>query len=225
MGLFRKFAFAAATAALSFVTGSALAAPVVLNASATAAVAANSADSTCANGDCNGGFLTVNYSDAAFNYGLIQFDLTGVSGAYDHAIIALEHRFNQQEATFGLFQVLEAWDPNTVTYNTRPLLAAAPVDTIYLHPLNTGPDIHYAEITSLANAWLSGAADNYGLALMRIDGDNPFIYWSAVGDHAPRLFLDQERGLVPEPGTWALMILGFGAAGAGLRRARSVRFV
>jgi hypothetical protein len=29
-------------------------------------------------------------------------------------------------------------------------------------------------------------------------------------------------GAIPEPSTWALMILGFGAAGAGLRRRRGV---
>jgi hypothetical protein len=29
-----------------------------------------------------------------------------------------------------------------------------------------------------------------------------------------------EEGAVPEPGTWALMLVGFGAMGFGLRRSR-----
>ena len=38
------------------------------------------------------------------------------------------------------------------------------------------------------------------------------------------LFLDSVSVAVPEPGTWALMILGFGGAGAMLRRQRRVQF-
>jgi hypothetical protein len=32
--------------------------------------------------------------------------------------------------------------------------------------------------------------------------------------------LDQVTGAVPEPGTWAMMLIGFGVVGAGMRRAR-----
>ena len=52
--------------------------------------------------------------------------------------------------------------------------------------------------------------------------DNPFdkVKWF-TSNEAAVVEIQYERlggGVVPEPGTWALMILGFGAAGAALRR-------
>ena len=45
--------------------------------------------------------------------------------------------------------------------------------------------------------------------------DGPWIQFDLVG-------VDVGAGSVPEPATWALMILGFGGAGAALRRRRTV---
>ena len=48
------------------------------------------------------------------------------------------------------------------------------------------------------------------------------IDWTVSGDAIPsisdRIIINQGAGAVPEPGTWALMILGFGGVGAVLRR-------
>ena len=44
----------------------------------------------------------------------------------------------------------------------------------------------------------------------------------AGGDKSLNIRVDVGAGFVPEPGTWALMILGFGGAGAALRRRRGM---
>ena len=43
-----------------------------------------------------------------------------------------------------------------------------------------------------------------------------------TAQHGLAMQFETYMGGVPEPGAWALMILGFGLAGAGLRRTRSV---
>jgi len=44
----------------------------------------------------------------------------------------------------------------------------------------------------------------------------------AVDAAAPITSIGPSAGAVPEPASWALMILGFGGIGAGLRRRRAV---
>ncbi|RAK64475.1 hypothetical protein DJ019_14305 [Phenylobacterium kunshanense] len=52
--------------------------------------------------------------------------------------------------------------------------------------------------------------------------DNQSICFTTNGNAACNAIVDPVAG-VPEPTTWALMILGFGGAGAVLRRARSAQ--
>jgi hypothetical protein len=48
-----------------------------------------------------------------------------------------------------------------------------------------------------------------------------FARWSGANDGPESFFLVAEQGAIPEPATWALMIGGFGGAGAMLRRRRA----
>lgn len=53
---------------------------------------------------------------------------------------------------------------------------------------------------------------------------NVDVYYVA-GNGTPSVFNFSSPGGVPEPASWALMILGFGAAGAGVRRRRTQTLV
>jgi hypothetical protein len=70
----------------------------------------------------------------------------------------------------------------------------------------------------LTESW-SGDSDPTGLSEGTFSrGTGSFAYY--VSGKPTRLTVS---GVVPEPATWALMILGFGAAGAMLRRSRRMR--
>jgi len=70
------------------------------------------------------------------------------------------------------------------------------------------------------------SVNSYGLSFGPTFGDfNPGLNssWGEFSGYVP-IFIHEDfiRGAIPEPGTWALMIGGFGLAGASLRRRRSL---
>ena len=226
----------AAIAAAALLAGPA-SAEAVLGASQTAAVYQFQPDTPSPGGSYTGGFLTANFGDGLLNYGLLQFDLSGEAGAATAAAVFLHHVYNTTDAEFGLFRLTSAWSAGSVTYNTAPTYDPTPVSTRTFTAALNGPDeLEAFDVTGVVNGWLSGAYANYGLALMRIDDpDNAFLYFAAVDDgdpadgdvsvqRGPVLSVLGTRtitvGGVPEPAAWGLMILGFGLAGASLRRAR-----
>jgi hypothetical protein len=141
-----------------------------------------------------------------------RFDY-GANGVYEGPLITLsgygrglfEFKFdlNQSAVLFDLNwraglsgvgpTVLSIYDSNNQLLETTTLSHSDPTGLIGFGNRNTA-DI--AKLTITGNA--------FGLRNM------------SVSDAVP-------MGAVPEPGTWALMILGFGAAGAQLRRRRGVR--
>ena len=86
----------------------------------------------------------------------------------------------------------------------------------------------YFSLNSQLN--LNLAAGNYVLSIGRyFFSESEARSFNAGGQSAGtnfRVTFDQNVGLagaVPEPGTWALLILGFGAVGAGMRRRTATR--
>lgn len=65
---------------------------------------------------------------------------------------------------------------------------------------------------------------NFTLAQSAIDFSNLYVRYQSIA--APGLTSDSAVGVpvtaVPEPGTWALMIAGFGLMGAALRSRKSL---
>jgi hypothetical protein len=79
----------------------------------------------------------------------------------------------------------------------------ASFDLTVLAPISTPGGFNEFEFRGIA----SDAQDIYGL---RFGGN--YILLTGTADGIP--------GVIPEPGTWALLILGFGAIGAAMRRTR-----
>jgi hypothetical protein len=219
-----KRVLAAAAFAAAMMASPALA-TTTLAATQAAHVTAFAPDEPCPLGVCNfRDSLTANYvPNHEYNYGLLQFDVSSLSGPVTSAVLELFHLSNRGSADFGLYQVTSPWDMDTVTMNTEPTHLSTPVDTFNVGHMDFGADIHVLDVTSVVNSWLSGAP-NYGLALIRMDAPNAFVYFGATDlfGPAPRLVIEGgTAGGAPEPGVWAMMILGFSAAGVSLRRGRA----
>ncbi len=96
------------------------------------------------------------------------------------------------------------WGAADVAWSMDIYNGATLIDTVGLDPV-----------------FASNAGDYYGYSSASITravlttGDQNFQDWVFVDNVS---FGGDGGGVVPEPGTWALMILGFGLAGAGLRR-------
>jgi hypothetical protein len=74
------------------------------------------------------------------------------------------------------------------------------------------------------NAVTTGTADFYTLFNQLVVSGNPntlFISGTSGGNAAYSGTLTFAAGAVPEPGTWAMMLLGFGGIGFAMRRKRS----
>jgi hypothetical protein len=80
-----------------------------------------------------------------------------------------------------------------------------------LMPLALLPSTGFAVADYRANLWMRDGSGNAHISDFAVDGG-----MFGVADL---------RGAVPEPATWALMIAGFGAVGASLRRRRVVALV
>lgn len=100
----------------------------------------------------------------------------------------------------------------------------------FFAPINLGPG--QAVATGVSKSYFYGGGGPFGAELFVTSLDLS-DYGFGAGDTlkavritgAPELDLIRAAGFgvaVPEPATWALMIMGFGLAGAGLRRRRAV---
>ena len=222
-------ALAAGAIFVLLTAGTANAAPIVLSSSQDALLIASGplANIPQPGGLGGKGYLTVNFSDAAPNYGLIQFDVSSLSGnTINSASLALHHLMNTSStAIFGVFQNTSAWNASTAIYSSAPTFDPVPIVAKNILSVGGAPGGHGTienfDITSLVQDWVDGSAANYGLSFMRTNGSNPFLYFAASGYlggvDAPQLIVDATP--IPEPMTLALFGAGFaGLIGIGRRR-------
>jgi len=165
------------------------------------------------------GFLTVNWSDATPNIGLIQFDLSAYAGDnVSSATLNLFQRWNSAPgAVFGLYANTSAWT-SAISGNVSdgPSFAATPVAQFTIGDWNQGV-WRSADVTAIVNDWTHGVLPNYGLTLERIDSTNPLVYFSSglANTDAPTLSLTAS---VPEPENIALLLAGVACLAAVARR-------
>lgn len=98
----------------------------------------------------------------------------------------------------------------TVVYDQNTLGGFGSFPTLTTVPYTNGENFLGLRVTS-------GGQDFYGFAFTTNSTFNGFAFETLPGVSitATTAF---PAGAIPEPGTWALLILGFGAVGAGLRR-------
>lgn len=74
---------------------------------------------------------------------------------------------------------------------------------------------------SLSDATFNQLDTTWDLLNLNHDLNEGPVYGASVNATFKLLALDTGAGAVPEPATWGMMIMGFGLAGATLRRRRT----
>lgn len=156
------------------------------------------------------GFLTVNWSGAYANVGLVQFDLSSYApGSVSSAVLDVYQLYNSaQGAQYGIFRNTTPWVGVTTDYASRPSTDSLPSAVLTLPDPNSY--VHRTvDITSLVQGWVNGAYTNNGLTLQRLDDPNPYVYYIASdssGYPGPVLLINA----VPEPEAIGMLLAGLG---------------
>jgi hypothetical protein len=114
-------------------------------------------------------------------WSLYQFDVTGLSLSGGEqasfnvtSLPATGTPFNNvtvqptptTPATVDVYRVTQAWNENTVTWNTKPTVDETPVASFVVNDVNK---VFSADLTTLLSQWLDGTYVNYGVELRQRD--------------------------------------------------------
>jgi protein with PEP-CTERM/exosortase system signal len=175
-------------------------------------------------------FLTVNFGDDVPNIGLLQFDVSSITGTISSAELNLFQVYNDgYGADFGLFVNTSPWTPGSVAGS----LANAPTVGAEVGSFditdNNSSVWRSVDITAVTQDWINGSLPNYGLTLERLDQANPYVYFgsqdnSDFGVFGPTLVITAGTSTqnVPDSGT-TLTLLGGAVAGLAALRRRFAR--
>ena len=147
---------------------------------------------------------------------------TGVAGPYQASAGTMQPGFGftpgftpfNPDLFVVTFLEPSTFDPNTTMGGYVWLILDASSDELrfeFVHgQSNTQPD----EPTILASPNTAGTSLGYSLLGQDLVDTTPDI-------EGPNVFSVVRAGVVPEPGTWAMVLLGFGAIGFAMRRGRN----
>ncbi|HEX7946054.1 MAG TPA: PEPxxWA-CTERM sorting domain-containing protein, partial [Phenylobacterium sp.] len=156
--------------------------------------------------------------------------LDGLTGAFGVDLTPIADARGYIDGIFG------SGDPDgdPMTPNLTGIGSQSPLPSFYIDPLNVGPPIW---LNALLGAFVDSSGKVIGTAFAT--GNDAYNVLAPTGAVAlllgvnDDLFSDNNGALrvsvtgssvtggVPEPATWAMMIAGFGLAGATLRRRRT----
>lgn len=153
-----------------------------------------------------------------------------VDGSF-HGFVQPRFGFSMTDATHVLSTATVGWSDNTAasatTTSSNFTSFGAPsgdwtsfgpedfVGTFYVDP--TDPLVYLSMYLSAGGAADTSASFNHTAAIS-FDLPTGVSFTSASGSF---LTAQETAGAVPEPGTWAMMLVGFGAVGVAIRRKRS----
>ncbi|MCB8933756.1 MAG: DNRLRE domain-containing protein [Chthonomonadaceae bacterium] len=207
----------------AFMVGSAFA-QVTLGAIGDADAIAGGASGNDYSDDNFGGrpWIAENWDGATDVIAHIQFDVSSfASGTVTGATLRLFQDFNGVSGiTYNVFQVLDPWAEGTLTYATRPSLAATPSASLTTSSSATG--WKEWDVTSLVQSWVDGGATNYGMAIIRDPNTSPWPYFRSkenTSGNNPELVVTASP--VPEPATMGLAALALVSAARRRRKGKS----
>lgn len=160
--------------------------------------------------------------------GLSEYNLTGLSAATSAFVtftISREGGLFSQSPFTGPITVVAYQGNNTEDLSDFQATALATIGTFTLSPTtNDVGNVFSLDITSVFNSFIARNSNSLGI---RLQGNGSNQAWTF---NQFRLTTDnQATGGVPEPATWAMMLLGFGGMGYAMRRrtkvSTRVRFV
>ena len=101
----------------------------------------------------------------------IQFDLSSIpadatltNATLELTSIASTFNRNDVSATVSVYRVMDAWDENTITWNSASAFAPDPVLTQQVNGYATASKTQF-DLTSLVQQWIDGIVPNYGIVL------------------------------------------------------------
>jgi PEP-CTERM motif len=154
---------------------------------------------------------TIDTTDLGFA-GATGFSLAIISPVGGYTLIGTTGRLDQYDGISG-----------PLSFGSGNLLAASTASgDNFGFDANNGSGVLYTPMGYTSGAALSGTAtyDNQTIATLGLT-DGSYVYTWGTGVHADRITLDVRTvSAVPEPSTWAMMILGFVGVGAMTYRRR-----
>lgn len=100
--------------------------------------------------------------------GLLQFDLSGLSGSVTSATLTLQVSAIDSDGTIELRKLTSSWNEGTVDYHTLPAFSETSTGIFSVTSDDIGGPISM-DVTSLAQSWASNGSSNFGVALMASD--------------------------------------------------------
>ncbi|MBL8475485.1 MAG: DNRLRE domain-containing protein [Methyloversatilis sp.] len=166
-----------------------------------------------------------------FDLGLLNLTSAGVGSATINlygvpSLSPFESPSAEHPVTTDLFQVLNAWNESSVTWETAPMTAMAASSSTVQSSVNGWVSF---DATALVRSWLDNPSANYGVLLAQrgvvefdVDGNSRYVgalyASSASADASLRPFL--QISAVPEPSSVLMMGAGLGLLLMVARRRR-----